>query len=688
MAPSEEKAAKRRLRDERDREMDARLVREFNDPEKRRARRKHVRAGFCITLAILLIASVLNWGVITGWGNVDIDRVTINGDDGAEFSALVYRPSNATDDAPAPAAVIFHGWSGNARCDESWAMELARRGFVVVSPDLNASGDSEGYYDGTPNSNPGKLGVHAAKGVLDAADAYYRYALNLPFVDTANMITVGHSSGCIPAFLIGARYDSAGIIAFSSAQSAIDMVDPADGASSAYSPEGMDPAYKEAWENWDGTNIMIAFGASEAGNGPDKLQAWADKQGLNMLKKISSHADETTVQVGKEYGSFEDGDGYVFFFENRNHEGAFVSSESATHLITYAQKMVDEVPNPLDATDQVWQFKDYTGLFGIAAFVAFLMATALLLMEEVPAFGKARRPLARNVGFRGAGLVIACIVGLVAPYVVIKSGAFGLNTDKTASLLTSLGFNLGFSNMAFAVILGLGIVCALGLIVYVLSERKKKGLTLDDFALTPYVPEGETGGKARGVIGMILRSLLLAAVVIAIGWGYLQLQDSVAGTDFFAWYFGVKDIPLSKVWWYWPYLLFFCLCFLLMSIDMNVIRRLPSTGNETKDMLIAMLVNLVVGATVIVIIVAVKWHLQSTGDPAYSDWFWSMLLDDSRLYGLPVGVGVATLSSTFLYRKTGNIWLCAFLVGAIACLMCVLYGLTGFHYLTYTAPLA
>lgn len=676
-------SSKSAARDALDRKMDEKAVRDFNDPDIRKKRRKNVRAGFCITLAIMLVVSVINWGVITGWGNVDIDRVTISGNDGAEFSALVYRPANATDDTPAPAAVIYHGWSGNARCNESWAMELARRGYVVVSPDLNASGDSEGYYDGTPNSNPGAIGTHAAKGVLDEAEAFYRYAMNTSFIDADNIITVGHSSGCLPAILVGARYDAQGIIVFSSAQSAIDMVDPAEGVKAGYSPEGMDPAYKEAWAEWDGTNIFVGFGASEAGS---DQQAHANKQGLALLNKISSHANETNVEIGKEYGSYENGDGFVFTYETRNHEGAFVSSETANDLLTYAQKMVD-APTPIDGSDQVWQLKDFTGLAGIVSFVAFLMATTLLLMEEVPAFGKIRRPLARNVGFRGAGLIIASVIGFIAPYVVIKTGAFGLNTDKTSSLLTTMGFNLGFSNMAFAVIVGLSIICLLGLVLYVLGQRKK-GLSLDDFALTAYAPEGASASKARGIISMILRSLLLTAIVIAIGWGFLQLQDNVAGTDFFAWYFGVKDIPISKIWWYWPYVIVFILCFVLISIDMNVIRRLPSTGNETKDMLLAMLVNLIVGATVITIIVAVKWHLQSTGDPAYSNWFWSMLLDDSRLYGLPLGVGVATICSTFIYRKTGNIWLCGILVGTIACLMCLLYGQTGFHYLTYSAPLA
>lgn len=46
-----------------------------------------------------------------------------------------------------------------------------------------------------------------------------------------------------------------------------------------------------------------------------------------------------------------------------------------------------------------------------------------------------------------------------------------------------------------------------------------------------------------------------------------------------------------------------------------------------------------------------------------------MGLDTQRIWGLPVGMTVATAGSTFIYKKTGNIWLCALLVGTIACIM-------------------
>ena len=163
----------------------------------------------------------------------------------------------------------------------------------------------------------------------------------------------------------------------------------------------------------------------------------------------------------------------------------------------------------------------------------------------------------------------------------------------------------------------------------------------------------------------------------------MQAQLTITGTDFYAWFFGVKDLPVDKIGSYLPYLAVFLIAFVFLSFDMNIIRRLPSTGNETKDLFIAMAVNLVLGIAAVVAIVAVKWWLQSIGSPADTGLIWNMALDTQRIWGMPVGMTVAVLGSTFIYKKTGNIWLCALLVGTIACIMGVLYGQTRFHYLTF-----
>ena len=248
-----------------------------------------------------------------------------------------------------------------------------------------------------------------------------------------------------------------------------------------------------------------------------------------------------------------------------------------------------------------------------------------------------------------------------------------------------MGFHINYSNLGFGVVVGLALVCCLGTLIYILTERKKKGLTPTEFGMTPagYEASAPTGSKAKAVVGMILRTALLAFIVIFVGWAYAALQVEILGTDFYAWYFGIKDIPISKFVHYLPYLGVFVLAFVVLSIDMNVIRRLPTTGNETKDTVIAIVVNVLLAVAVVIAIVAVKWFFQSTGNAADASWLWSMGLDTQRIWGLPVGMTCAVAGSTFLYRKTGNIWLCALLVGSIACIMGLLYGSMRFHYLTF-----
>ena len=541
------------------------------------------------------------------------------------------------------------------------------------SADLYGAGDSQGYFDGgvadvgkTPEeSNMLTTGVFGTSSLLDEAELFWEYMESLPDVDTDHLIASGHSMGCVAAFKVGAKHDAETII----------------GASPAGMVNMEHEGYDE-WNTYDG-NIAVMFGDVEVAP-IGKKDPHADA--LGMLKHYSEYADATEVNLGEVYGSFEDGNGFVYVVEsNRVHEAAFVDTETVGNILKYAQMGTgDAVPSYIDSNDQVWPLKDYTGLFGTFAWLAFVLATALLLIEEVPAFAVVRRPLPRNIGIHGPVLVGMSIFTLLVPYVVIKTDAFGIVGGQYASNLWNVGFRLDYSNMGFGVIIGLAIVCLIGAIVFILTERKKK-LTADDFGLMP-ADYDTAGSKAKQVLNMVFKTLLVSLIAVGVGFAYTQLQLTVLGTDFYSfysWFFGVKDLPISKIPDYLPYLGVFILAFFVLSIDMNVIRRLPTTGNETKDLIIAMAVNLVIGVTVVIVIVAVKWYLQSMGSPADSNWLWGMGLDTQRIWGMPVGMTCAVLGSTLIYKKTGNLWLCALLVGTIACIMGVLYGGTRFHYLTF-----
>ena len=158
------------------------------------AKKSWTTRAFLISLAVLVLISLVNWGIISGWGNVRIFRVNLIGDNGMKYSALMYVPQNATNDTPAPAIAMYHGNSGNARNHESWAVEFTRRGFVVISVDNLGGGVAE---------------YSEALGRYAVPDQFTKYVLSLPFVDTSRFVTSGHSLGGDTVVEMTLRYNPA-----------------------------------------------------------------------------------------------------------------------------------------------------------------------------------------------------------------------------------------------------------------------------------------------------------------------------------------------------------------------------------------------------------------------------------------------------------------------------------------------
>ncbi|MCD8018949.1 MAG: hypothetical protein LUF92_05000, partial [Clostridiales bacterium] len=295
-----------------------------------------------------------------------------------------------------------------------------------------------------------------------------------------------------------------------------------------------------------------------------------------------------------------------------------------------------------------------------------------------------KRPIARNLGLRGIGYGISAILGIIFPYIVLKTDALGIVGGSFYDNLR-FTFKMGYSNMAFGTIVGLNILGLCGFLFYYVTVGRHKKLHIRDLGLTPekYDSMKTNGEKALSVVQMVVMTLLLSAIVIAISWGYIQLQEEVAGTAFYAYFFGVKEIPIAKIPYYLNYLVIWIICFVVASFTLNVERRLPSTGNDNLDTVLQMAINIVLGIFTLTLIVAVKWYLQTIGSDADTNLIWNMGLDTQRIWGMPVGMTVGIGGSTFLYKKTGNTWLSAILMGTVACLMCVLFGGTRFHFLTF-----
>lgn len=102
---------------------------------------------------------------------------------GKVVSGILFKPKDATADNPLPAVVLTHGYLNNREMQLQNAIELARRGFVVLTVDREGHGNYE-------NSGE-QSAMMATSGLYDSV----KYLYNMDYVDKDKIGISGHSMG-------------------------------------------------------------------------------------------------------------------------------------------------------------------------------------------------------------------------------------------------------------------------------------------------------------------------------------------------------------------------------------------------------------------------------------------------------------------------------------------------------------
>ncbi len=118
----------------------------------------------------LMAASVQN-----GFGSIAVTEVDFQAADGSLIHSTLQKPNYATDTDPLPGVVVIHGSLQNKEWLMAFGIELARRGFVVLTIDANGHGNSE-------------AGSGSGAAALD-------YIASLDYVDNTQIGLIGHSMG-------------------------------------------------------------------------------------------------------------------------------------------------------------------------------------------------------------------------------------------------------------------------------------------------------------------------------------------------------------------------------------------------------------------------------------------------------------------------------------------------------------
>ncbi len=175
------------------------------------AKNKKSLLWFIIAIVVIFLTSLTQSLIQNSGGSIEVtdlrnatntgklqQRITIPSDDGTSAptestmeitlkgtvtSGILFRPKAATKDNKRPAVVLTHGYLNNRELQLPFAIELARRGFVVLTVDR----EGHGNYNNVDDAGA----LMATKGLYESA----QYIYNLDYVDQTKIGITGHSMG-------------------------------------------------------------------------------------------------------------------------------------------------------------------------------------------------------------------------------------------------------------------------------------------------------------------------------------------------------------------------------------------------------------------------------------------------------------------------------------------------------------
>ena len=139
----------------------------------------HRRWSLAVAGLVLIVAGSWLAHATQTSGGIKIEDVRFKGAKGNTMSALLYIPPNATAQSPAPGILAVHGYINSRETQDGFAIEFARRGYVVLALDQTG----HGYSDPPAFAN----GFGGPDGLT--------YLRSLDFVDKNNIGLEGHSMG-------------------------------------------------------------------------------------------------------------------------------------------------------------------------------------------------------------------------------------------------------------------------------------------------------------------------------------------------------------------------------------------------------------------------------------------------------------------------------------------------------------
>lgn len=602
------------------------------------------RNGFWLVVALVLaLVSALGASLVqTNAGSVTVKDLKWETASGRMMNALLFTPSGATADEPAPAIVVSHGWWNNREMQSANYVELARRGYVVMSIDMYGHGNS----DPLPADELAVGGTGMYDAVLLLAD--------LPYVDRDRIGVTGHSNGARAANFSIPLDDASGdpLIASVLLVDNDPVYTDADGAYTnvygardvgliqaqydefffrSYSPEGVPLTAPRDYIGTPNAQSFLHFGAA-----PDDVARDVREQGTVYTETI----DGTEAMR-------------VIYSLPQTHPWTTISSTAVGHLVDFFEESLG-APQPMDAGNQLWQLKEFFTALGLIAF-GILLVTIPRALLETRGFRALAVPAAPAVALSGRIPAIWFWVGLAVSAVI--SGWSYILLSQTPAVL-GITFNVVPSIVPQGSVFFIAVWAAInGLAALVLMAgayaafAKKSGMDL----------------RAAGVLPgwrSFLHGIGLALTTVVLVYAVVFVLDFLFKTDFRLWVIGVKWFSVDKIGLALFVLPLFLIYFVANSVAINAFNRFTIAGREWVNTAILAVANSLAPLVLVVAqytVFAVSGELIPGFGGIFSIW----------LFPVIVILAVTAIISRKLYRATNNPYIAGFLNAAIVALISV-----------------
>lgn len=566
------------------------------------------RVFLLLSLIVVLAGAILASATQTAGGDVEIDDIRFAGDQANRVSGLLYVPEGVSPENPAPGIVATHGYINSRETQDGFAIEYARRGYVVLALDMAGHGFSEQVPDPT-------------RGVISGL----HYFQNLPFVDQENIGLEGHSMG-----------------GWSSVAAAHMEPDTVKSLLLVGSSTGLEPLGVPSIASDFPVNTGVIFSQydefSQLMWGVSKAQNVTESEKLMHL-----FGTDQPVEPGRMYGDLEAQTARMLYTPSTTHPGDHFSTEAIGMAMHWMDRTL-EGAEPVPQGNQIWYWKEIGTFIALIGMVLFMFPWASTLLNR-PFFESIRTSVPEGKGVKGTGWVIGALLATIIPAVTFyRFQHWGSDTLFPASAL--LPQNLTSGVMTWAVLNGL-----IGLVLFLLWHRsnKKQGGNGRRYGLK------NADGKVE--TSLISKSLLLAFGINLGAYGLLLLSDWFFEIDFRLWVLAIKTFSPERFGMFWIYLLPFLFFFLVNSLILHGQFRLRTYGSRLKTFLVWSLANAgitVLGLTVLIVLNYIV--LFSTGAlmmPA------EPLLTILGIQFIPL-LTITSFLTTWLYMKTGTIYTGAF----------------------------